>query len=160
MSAILSQPQSAAGISTNMSSTSGAAATTTNIQHKPATAYQVGATAGKVQYAYSSTLSVTAASDQTIDLTALTDPQGNSITIAAWTDILIENLSTTTGEDFTVGGGTTPIFATEGEPIRAMGGHLKVSNPQGETVDSTHKLLKFSVAAGTDVQVKVTILGR
>lgn len=163
MSSLLSQPQAGASIVGTLSSTLGAAANSSNVNHTVGTQktpYTVGSSAAQVQFIFTNTYAVTSGTPQVLDLTTLTDALGNSITFNAWTNIIVENLSTTTGQDFSIGAGTNPIFTAEGEPIFANGGWFATGNPQGQTVDSTHKTLQLTVAAGTSVQVKVTIMGR
>jgi len=76
--------------------------------------------------------------------------------------ILVENDGTTAGQDMTIGGGTHPISATDSGTAQANGGvHLTFNpNPGYSVVSGTSDTLTITVAAGTNVPGKITILGR
>lgn len=120
----------------------------------------VGTSAGAANFGTTINFNVTSGTPYTLDLTALTDTDGSSVTLASLSALKITNNSTTTGQDFTAGGGTNPIIASEStDPIQANGGFHNARYPAGITVDSTHKLLQITVAAGTSVSGTVTLLG-
>src|SRR4051812_1076739 len=113
MSTTLSVPQVSAAIVGTLSGGTATAPTQSQVAHKPAQSLSVGNTTGKVSKIYQSDISVTTgtAGALSIDMTSLTDPLAGTIAFATVTTLLLTNNSTTTGEDFTVGGGTTPLFA-------------------------------------------------
>lgn len=78
------------------------------------------------------------------------------------TSVLVENDSTTAGQDFTVGGGTHPVLGTDQGTAQANGGAFFVFNPNPgySVVSGTSDTLQISVASGTSVPGKVTIFGR
>lgn len=121
----------------------------------------IGSTAGQINRKHSVDFAVTAGTPYTLDLTALTDLNGAAMSFSFWTHLLIENESTTTGQDMTVGGGTNGVFTADPVPIQANGGGRMWLNPNpGVTVDGTHKIIQITVAAGTAVAGKLTIFGR
>lgn len=163
MSDTMTNPSASATIQCNLSSTAGAALNTTTVNHSVANQPTVGSSSGNVNKVYTGVTTIASSgSAGSLDLTSLTDPQGNALTFSKVQWILIENLDTTTGHDVTPGGGTTPVIITQEAllagttPGRLF---LDFGNTQ-KTVDSTHKLLALATAAGTNVQVKVTIVGQ
>jgi len=76
--------------------------------------------------------------------------------------ILVENDSTTAGQDMTIGGGTHPVSATDSGTAQANGGVWLMWNPNpGYAVSAgSADTITVTVAAGTNVAGKITILGR
>jgi hypothetical protein len=87
---------------------------------------------------------------------------GNALGMVHVTGVLVENDSTTAGQDFTVGGGTNPVLGTNQGTAQANGGVFCIVNPSPgySVVGGTSDTLQISVAAGTNVAGKITILGR
>jgi hypothetical protein len=135
---------------------------TASINHTVNPSLPVGSGSGSVNLEYHTPVTVTSGSPLVLDLTNLTDPLGNAIAFAVVTAILLTNDSTTTGNDLSLGGGTTPLVATCPLPAQAAGGAVAVLAPAaGLTVTSgsTNKL-QIAAAAGSAVPGKLTILGR
>jgi hypothetical protein len=162
MSDTMNNPQVSAQINASLSGGAAPATASSNIAHNVANALVVGASAGQVNKAYSSPFTVSNGSPLVLDLnTGLTDPLGNALVFTKVAAILISNDSTTTGEDFTLGGGTNPLFTTAPNIVAAKGGAYLIVNPVAQiTVDSTHKTIQIAVAAGTNVPGKITVIGQ
>jgi hypothetical protein len=159
MAAILSNPVVQAQIGADV--VAGLLAGKANLAYR-SPAILVGTGAGKVDRIYVATLAVTTGAPQDIDLTAVVDPSGVSIAFAFVTHIVLWNLSTTAGQDFTLGGAASnPIFAAIPTVARANGGIIMIGDPNpGITVDGTHKNLRVAVAAGTAVAASLLVMGR
>lgn len=165
MAATLSQPQIGAGISASLSASSGAAANTANIQDSSTVTPTVGSSAGNVNKIYSAQLTIADSSTpQTLDLTSLTDPLGNAIVFGTIYAIKATIASdTTAGHDLLVGGAASNSVLTLVDPVLAgtdPGCLLIKYGSAGKTVDATHKNLKIAIAAGLNVLVNVTIIGK
>lgn len=149
-------------VSGDLTVSSGGFATNPSIYHRIAKAPSIGTAAGNVNKLYVASLTVDTGTPVSLDLTALTDPLGGTINFAKVFSIMVENLSTTTGQDITIGGGANAVIAARADtPIGPNGcyDHIVRPNP-GHTVDATHKVLTVAVAAGTGVGFVVSILGR
>lgn len=160
MSATLSNPQISAAISASLGSSSGPASTNTNIQHSIAKQRTVGTAAGNVNKVYSAAFTVDTGTPITIDLTTAADPQGNAQNFGTVYDIIIENSSSTTGQIMTLFGGSNGLVATGTLLLNPGGAIAYTGGSVGITVDSTHKLIQISVAAGTGVAGRITVLGK
>lgn len=159
----LSNPRTGVSISASLAvGATGAALLSGTINHAPTNQTPtVGNSAGNVNKIYANQITLATGTTTTLDLTALTDPAGGTVSLVHVNHFLIENLSTATAEIITAGGGTNGLVDTITLPIAANGGKLFYEAPNpGITVDSTHKLLRLDVASGTAVLVNVTILGR
>lgn len=126
----------------------------------------VGAAAGQVSNAYCTLLSITSGAPQTLDMTSLVDALGNAINFARVQGLVAVNFSQTPGQDLTIqGGGTNPLFGDirtvmAGSGASIPGGVEQVFNwSPGWAVSGAAKTVKYSVAAGTAVQIGVAILG-
>lgn len=131
------------------------------------TALTLSAGSGAAQansiYASPSTLTVSTGTPTVVDLASVTDPDGTSIT---WSDILaiaIVNLSTTAGQDITVGGGTNPVVSLfTGNLIIKSGGFAIIACAQATGYafnSSTAHTLEFQVSAGTSVPFGIIVIG-
>lgn len=164
MAGTLSTPQIGMGITAQLTGTSGPSSNTSNVQDISTATPTVGSAAGNVNKIYSAAVTIAASgSPASLDLTSLLDPQGSAITFATVYAIKVTNTSTVAGQDVTVGGGTTPIVANVSDPLYAgtdPGCFLQKYGSVEKTVDSTHKLLAITIAAGTNVIVNVTIIGK
>jgi hypothetical protein len=126
-----------------------------------------GTAADKVDGIYFNVLTFVASTPQTLDLTALTDPIGNSLTCARVRLIAFKPAWTTDNVPLLIGGAGANEWSTNSSPIQtnaakiaafpssAAGnnGFTMFAAPQttGMVVDSTHKNLKLDpqTAAGT-----------
>ena len=125
-------------------------------------ALTVGNTAGQANKAYQAALTVSTGTPLSIDLASLTDVTGAAITLTHVTTIVITNNSTTTGQDLTIGGGSNPLSASVAGVASANGGFMVNHNPAVGYVynASTAHLIQITAAAGTNVPLTITILGR
>jgi hypothetical protein len=132
------------------------------VNHQPNTALGAGNTGGSIDGCFSGPFTVSAGTPLTISVTSINDALGNPITFVHVTSVLVENDSTTAGQNFTVGGGTHPVLGTDQGSAQANGGAFLVLNPNPgySVVSGTSDTLQISVAAGTNVPGKLTILGR
>lgn len=127
----------------------------------------VGTAAGQVNAVYAVEGTVTAGAPVTIDVTSLTDPAGNAIpALARVLGVCAENLSVTAGEILTLtGGASNPLFTDQltlqpNTTSAPVGGTAAVWNPApGYAVDSTHKTIKITTAAGTGVRFNLVLFG-
>jgi hypothetical protein len=144
--------------------TSGAAPAiiTSQVNHQPNISIGAANTAGNVDRCFCEPFNVTAGTPLTVNVSSATDPMGNALGIVHVTSVLVENDSTTAGQDFTVGGGTHPVLGTDQGTAQANGGVFCVVNPNPgySVVSGTSDTLQVSVASGTNVAGKITIFGR
>lgn len=161
MSDTMTNPQVSLQISASLTGGAAPATASSAVAHTIANALTSGSGAGQVNKTYSSAFTVTSGSPLVLDLTTgLVDPLGNALVFSEVSAILISNDSTTAGQDFTIGGGTNPLFASAPNIVAANGGAWMILNPTAQiTVDSTHKTVQISVAAGTSVPGKITVIG-
>lgn len=133
-----------------------------SINHTVSLSLPVGTSAGDVNIEYYRPIAVSVGTPLVLDLTNLTDPLGNSISMSVVTAILLSNESTTTGQDLTLGGGTHPLFAAMPVPAQAGGGAVGVLAPASgfAVVSGTSNTLQVTAAAGSGVPGRLTILGR
>jgi hypothetical protein len=138
------------------------AVVTSLVNHQPNVALGSGNSAGNVDQCLSEPFTVSAGSPLTINLSSATDPLGGALAFAHVSGVLVENDSTTAGQDFTVGGGTHPVLGTDQGTAQANGGAFFVINPNPgySVVSGTSDTLQISVASGTNVPGKITVLGR
>jgi hypothetical protein len=132
------------------------------INHQPNIAIGSGNSAGNVDRCFCEPFTVTAGTPLTVNVSSATDPMGNALGMLHVTSVLVENDSTTGGQDFTVGAGTHPVLGTDQGTAQANGGVFCVVNPNPgyAVVSGTSDTLQISVASGTNVPGKITILGR
>ena len=132
------------------------------INHQPNIAIGTGNTAGNVDRCFSESFTVTAGTPLTINVSSATDPIGSALGMVHVTSVVVENDSTTAGQDFTVGAGTHPVLGTDQGTAQANGGVFCVLNPNPgySVVSGTSDTLQISVASGTNVAGKITIFGR
>jgi hypothetical protein len=162
MSTALSNPQANVQLRCQLTTGVSPAVVMSQVSHQPNIALGVGNTAGNVDRCLSESFTVSAGSPLTVNLTSAFDPLGNALGMVHVTSVLVENDSSTAGQDFTVGGGTHPVLGTDQGTAQANGGALLVTNPNPgySVVASTSDTLQISVASGTNVPGKLTILGR
>jgi hypothetical protein len=115
-----------------------------------------------VDRCFSESFTVTAGTPLTINVSSATDPIGSALGMVHVTSVVVENDSTTAGQDFTVGAGTHPVLGTDQGTAQANGGVFCVLNPNPgySVVSGTSDTLQISVASGTNVAGKITIFGR
>lgn len=132
------------------------------INYTPAISVGVGSTTGNVNAIIQSNLSITSGTPFTVNVASGLDPFGTAAGMVHVSTIIVENDSTTTGQDFTIGGGTHPVLGSDSHLCQANGGVVFVCNPSpGYAVTgSSADTLTITVAAGTSVAGKLTILGR
>lgn len=127
-----------------------------------------GTAADQVQKMYAATLTFTASTPQTIDLTSLTDIQGAALSFSSVRAIMVRHKGTTDGSSLSLSAGAangqTNILGTAAAlrilPSSAAGNDgwfaLTAPNTTGYTVDSTHKTLTFTPSAhGFDVDIVI-----
>lgn len=129
-----------------------------SVNHREAPTIGSGTPSGSINLAITKDVLVATGTPLVIDLTAVDDPSGATISLSHFCGCLFKNQSGVTAEVFTVGGGTNAIISAL--PDVEPSGHIHQYNPTGKTVDSTHKNLQFTVASGTSVAGRLTILGR
>lgn len=121
----------------------------------------VGTAVGNVNLLYSAAQTVTNGTPLVLDLTSLTDPNGNAVVFAHVQAIVVTNNSIVAGQDLTIGGGTNPL-STDLHTAQANGGAAAIiaPNPGFAVVGSSTNNLKVVVAAGTTVPFSISIYGR
>lgn len=131
------------------------------VTHRNAQTPAIGTVTNQVNLVFQNDFTVATGTPITFDLTSLTDPAGAAINFGHVTHFHVENFSTITGEDLTIGGGTNGLFAADPKPVRANGGNVQHADPNpGILVDGTHKIIQLAAAAGTAVLGRITIIGR
>jgi hypothetical protein len=125
----------------------------------------VGAAAGEVSNIWAYLLSITSGSPQTLDMTNLTYPPGNTFNLARLQGIAAFNYSTTAGQDLTIqGGASNPLFSNiytvQAGTSTISGGVLTIFNfAPGWVTSGTVKTLELLMASGTNVQIGLALLG-
>jgi hypothetical protein len=162
MPTTLSNPVATVQLKCQLTAGAAPAIVTSQVNHQPNLPIGPGNTAGNVDRCFSESFTITAGTPLTINVATATDPLGNALGIVHVSSILVENDSTTAGQDFTVGGGTHPVLGTDQATAQANGGAVCIVNPNPgyAVVSGASDTLQISVAAGTSVTGKVTILGR
>jgi len=162
MSTTLSNPIASVQLKCQLTGGGLPAIVTSQVNHQPNSSLGAGSTGGNVSGCFSESFTVTAGTPLAIALGTVNDPLGNALGFVHVTSVLVENDSTTAGQDFTVGGGTHPVLGTDQGTAQANGGAFFVLNPNPgySVVSGTSDTLQITVAAGTSVAGKVTILGR
>jgi hypothetical protein len=162
MATTLSNPSITAQLKCQLNAGSPPAVATSQVNHLPVTAPGAANTPGHVDRCISEPFTVTAGTPFTLNLATAQDPLSNPAGFLHLSAILVENDSTITGQDFTIGGGTHPALGTDQATAQANGGVVLITNPNpGYTITSgTSDTLQISVATGTSVPGKITLLGR
>jgi hypothetical protein len=162
MSTTLSNPSASVQLKCQLTAGASPALVSSQVNHQPNISLGAGSTGGNVNECFSEAFTVSAGTPITISLPSANDPLGNALSFVHVTSVLVENDSTTAGQDFTVGGGTHPVLGTDQGTAQANGGAFFVFNPNPgySVVSGTSDTLQISVAAGTSVAGKVTIFGR
>lgn len=163
MASTLTSPQISATIKGSLAGGAAPATATSNPNHSPVEAPVVGSTSGQCNLIYSAPFAVSNGSPLALDLTSLQDPLGAALNFSQAHAILIENDSTTAGQDMTIFGGSNGLLAASTAILyagTAPGFQLLNFGTTGVTVDSTHKIIQIAVAAGTNVAGKITVLGK
>jgi hypothetical protein len=132
------------------------------VNHSPTFTIGAGNTAGNADRCYSAPFTITAGTPLTVNLSTALDPMQTAIGMLHVSAILVENDSTTAGQDFTIGSGTHPLSATDSGTAQANGGVYLMWNPNPGYAVTTGSAdtLTLTVANGTNVPGKITILGR
>jgi len=162
MSTTLSNPSASVQLKCQLTAGASPAVVTSQVNHQPNIAIGTGNTAGNVDRCFSESFTVTAGTPLTINVSSATDPIGSALGMVHVTSVVVENDSTTAGQDFTVGAGTHPVLGTDQGTAQANGGVFCVLNPNPgySVVSGTSDTLQISVASGTNVAGKITIFGR
>jgi hypothetical protein len=162
MSTILSNPAANAQLRCQLTTGAAPAVVSSQVNHQPNNALGSGNSAGNVDRCFSEPFTITSGTPLTINVSTALDPLGNALGMVHVTSVLVENDSTTAGQDFTVGGGTHPVLGTDQATAQANGGMVYILNPNSgySVVSGTSDTLQISVASGTSVAGKITILGR
>jgi hypothetical protein len=162
MPTVLSNPSISLSLKTQLTSGASPAVVASQVNHSPVFTPGAGNTPGNVDRCYAASFQVSAGTPLTVNLGTALDPLQNPIGLVHVSAILVENDSTTSGQDFTIGGGTHPISATDSGTAQANGGVWMMWNPNpGYTVATgSADTVTITVAAGTNVPGKITILGR
>jgi hypothetical protein len=162
MSTTLSNPSATAQIKCQLTSGAAPAVVTSQVNHQPNVSIGAANTAGNVNCCFSEPFTVSSGTPLTINLVSALDPLGAALGAVHVTSVLVENDSTTAGQDFTVGTGTHAALGTDQGTAQANGGVFFVINPNPgySVVSGTSDTLQISVAAGTNVPGKVTVLAR
>lgn len=129
--------------------------------------YGNGTASNQVDTLYAKQLTLTGAT-QTIDLTSLTDPAGNSINFARVRELIVVNTATTAGYDVKVEAGASngwAVLPPSSAPVYTRySGTLRISDPvstggsNGNVVSGTSKTITFDPGANTIV-INVLIVG-
>lgn len=123
-----------------------------------------GSGSGQISVYWASQRTLTASSTETLDLTALTDSLGNTITFATIKAILIDAADANTN-DVVVGAAAAtqfvgPLGGTATTITNKPGAGFIIGSLTGWTVDSTHKSLKIAnSSSGTSVTYDIIIVG-
>ncbi len=144
-------------VQAKFTSTGGLSATFTG---NPAVNYQKAFNSTEITKIYIATATVTT-TPTSIDLTAVTDAFGNSISFSSVKQLIIHNKDTAIA--LTVGGGTNGLFSTL--PFTLVG----YDASQGSdgtclnltttiSIDGTHKILTLTAASGS-ISVDIIVLG-
>lgn len=129
----------------------------------------IGSGAGNASGFYSNTLTVTSGTPYTLDVTSgslFVDPLGNPITAGHVIGVKVANLSVTSGQDLTIGGGSNPVlgsvlgFAQAGDVSADPGFFMLYANNPGFAVSGSAKILQVTAAAGTNVPFVLTMFTR
>src|ERR1700728_2897318 len=162
MSTTLSNPIASVQLKCQLTGGVVPAGVSSQVNHQPNVSLGAGNTGGSIDGCFSEPFTVSAGTPLTISLTAINDALGNAISFVHVTSVLVENDSTTAGQNFTVGGGTHPVLGTDQGTAQANGGAFFVFNPNPgySVVSGTSDTLQISVASGTNVPGKLTIFGR
>ncbi len=162
MASTLANPQISSAITVALSGGAAPAVASANVQHSVAQTLTVGASAGQVSKVYSASLLVSTGTPASLDLTTgLFDPLGVALVFTKVSAIHINNLSTTVGQNLTIGGGTNGLFTASPNTCDANGGEWFIASPTAQiTVDGTHKIITITAAAGTNVPYNITVIGQ
>lgn len=128
-----------------------------NLTFTPATGNGVGGW----DRCYSTLITVTHGTPLVINLTSGLDPLGNALVILHLMAVELSNGSTTSGQDFSMGGGTNPVNS-DVRSVPANGGWdlWQLGSIGLVIVPSTNDQITITVAAGTAVPGQLTIFGR
>lgn len=150
------------GVSVNLASGAAPAPIASAVYQFPSISISSGNAAGQVDRAYSFGGTITFGTPFTINLSTGLDPLGNTLGMVHVTSVLVENDSLTAGQVMTIGGGTHPVLGSDQFTAQANGGIAFICNPNpGYSVSGgSSDTLTITVAAGTAVPFKVTVLGR
>lgn len=132
------------------------------------TQYTNGTGAGQINLLYAKQLTFVASTPQTLDLTALTDLSGATVNFARVRELVVQVVTTTSGEELTMGAAVAdpwaPLWGTTGTMIVPTGTIFHFSDPSsvgsgiGAVTSGTSSDLKLDPGAVVMV-VNVIIAG-
>ncbi len=162
MPSTLSNPIVSVSVQALLSGGAAPAPIGSQIRQSPAFNIGAGSTAGNVDRCYSTAFTVSAGTPLTINLISALDPLNNAVGMLHLSSVLVQNNSTTTGQDLVIGGGTHPALGSDQYTAQANGGVAFVCNPNpGFTITSgSSDTLTITAASGSSVSGAITILGR
>jgi hypothetical protein len=162
MPTILSNPSITAQLKCQLNAGASPAVALSQVNHLPVITPGAGNTPGNIDRCISEPFTVTAGTPFTLNLSTALDPLSSAAGFVHLSAILIENDSTVAGQDFTLGGGAHPALGTDQATAQANGGVILLTNPAPgyPIVSASSDTLQITVAAGTNVPGKITLLGR
>ena len=121
----------------------------------------LGSTAGNCNARFAMALSIANGTPYTINLLSGSDQYGNTIAMVHACFFYVVNLSTTTAQILTVGGGTHPVMGSDQATVYPNGGHWYTGqpNPGFSVVTSSSDTLTITNASGT-CPANLIVLGR
>jgi hypothetical protein len=130
--------------------------------------YANGTGSNAVDTLYAKQIALVASTPQTIDLTSLTDPAGNSINFARVREFIVQNTSSTAGNDVKVEAGASngwSVLPPSSNPLYARySGTLRISDPvstgggNGNVVSGASKTITFDPGSA-NTTINVVIVG-
>jgi hypothetical protein len=159
MSQNLSTPSVSVAFGAQLQSTNPAIATRLALSDRLGVSTYTATTAnGNLSIYTSSAVVPSSGSSLLVDLTSLTDLNGQAITASYLLAFKVTN--TTSGVNtITVGGAANAIVAAR-EPISPNGIDCWVDADPGKAIDGTHKILQIATSGGTNVPVNITLFLR
>lgn len=133
-----------------------------NLNHTPSTPLSVGNAVGQVDIAVEKSFTVTSGTPFTYNVSTGLDPFGATAGMVHVSAVIVENDSTTGGQTMTIGGGTHSVLGSDSYTAQPNGGVVAIVNPNPGYVvaGGSTDTITISVASGTAVAGKLTILGR
>src|SRR3954469_19286040 len=129
MATVLSNPRFSVSAVAGLTGGAAPATSSSSPNHGVNWTPTVGTAAGNADRIYSAAFAVTSGTPLVLDVTNLLDPLGGAINMAHVLAVLVSNDSVTAGQTLTVGGGTTPVLATDQMTVQPKGGVGSIVNP-------------------------------
>lgn len=162
MATTLSNPLITVAITAALTAGAPPAPAASPVNHAPAVTLTSGSGPGSVDRIYSKATTITSGTPLTINVSTALDPLNTAVGMLHVTSVMVSSDSTVAGQDLTIGGGTHPVLGSDQGTAQANGGIYFTCNPNpGYTVTGgSADTLTITVANGTNVNLKVTIVGR